>query len=109
MKFVDTARSELIRALREEILARLNPSPMKVPPSNVRTCLADLCDTLQQLRISIDRIAIDGRKVAECIAEALLKEQGVDQPKGRLAEHINEFRRRRQIAPWIFPTSIACV
>ena len=74
---------------------------MKVPPSNVRTCLADLCDTLQRLRISIDRIAIDGRKVAECIAEALLKEQGVDQPKGRLAEHINELRRRRQIAPWI--------
>jgi hypothetical protein len=100
-KFVDTARNELIRALRDEILARLNSSPIKVPPSNVTTCLADLCETLQQRRISIDRIAIDGRKLAECIAEALLKDQGVEQPKGRLADHINELRRRKQIAPWI--------
>jgi hypothetical protein len=100
-KFVEPARNELIRALRDEILARLNQSTATLPPSNVRASLAELCETLQQRRITIDRIATDGRRLAECMAEALLKEQGVEQPKGHLADHINELRHRKQIAPWI--------
>src|SRR5262249_24362986 len=100
-KVVDTARNELIRGLREEILARLNSSPVRVSSPTMTTCLADLREALQQRRISIARIAINGRKLAESSAEALLKEQGVERPKGRLADLIGELRRRKQIAPWI--------
>jgi hypothetical protein len=38
---------------------------------------------------------------------ALLKDDGVQQPKGRLDDHIKELRRRSKIAPWICHTSIA--
>lgn len=100
-KFVDTAQNELIRALRDEILARLTANTIESPSDKLRTCLESLCETLQQQRISIDRVATDGRRLAECIAEALLREQGIAQPKGRLIDHTNELRRRRQTAPWI--------
>jgi hypothetical protein len=75
-KFVDTAKNELIRALREEILAHLNSNPAKISSPNMSTRLADLRETLQEPCVSIARIAINGRRLAESIAEALLKEQG---------------------------------
>ena len=100
-KFVDTAQNELIRALRDEILARLTANTIESPSDNLRKCLESLCETLQRQRISIDRIATDGRRLAECIAIALLKEQGIAHPKGHLADHINELRHRKQTAPWI--------
>ncbi|MBV9151750.1 MAG: hypothetical protein JO213_15905 [Alphaproteobacteria bacterium] len=107
-KFVDTARNELIRALRDEILSRLNPSALDLQPTNVRTSLTELCETLRQRRISIDRIATDGRRLAESIAEALLKEQGIAQPKGHLADHIKQLWQGKQIAPWII-THLDCL
>ena len=107
-KFVDTARNELIRALRDEILARLNPSTIESQASNVRTSLTELRDTLVQGRFSIDRIATDGRRLAESIAEALLKEQGIAQPKGHLADHIKQLLQGRRIAPWII-THLDCL
>ena len=96
-----TAQNQLIGALRDEILARLTASTIEFPSDTLEICLQSLCETLQQQRISIDRVATDGRKLAECIAETLLKEQGIAQPKGRLADHTNELRRRGLTAPWI--------
>jgi hypothetical protein len=59
-KFVDTAQNELIRALRDEILARLTANTIESPSDNLRTCLESLRESLQQQRISIDRVATDG-------------------------------------------------
>jgi hypothetical protein len=107
-KFVDTARNELIRALRDEILARINPSTFDLQPTNVRISLTELCEILRQRQISIDRIATVGRRLAESIAEALLKEQGIAQPKGHLADHIKQLWQGKQIAPWII-THLDCL
>jgi hypothetical protein len=100
-KFVDTAQNELIPALRDEILARLTTNTIKSPPDEMTPCLDGLRETLQQQRISVDRVATDGRRVAECIAKTLLKEQGGVQPRGYLADHVEELRGRNQVAPWI--------
>ncbi len=100
-KFVDSAQNELIRALRDEILARLTASQLGSLPPNIQLCLDGLRETLQQQRIPLDRVAAEARRLVECITEALLKEQGVAQPKGSLVEQIRELRRRNQTAPWI--------
>jgi hypothetical protein len=63
-KFVDTAQNELIRALRDEILARLTANTIESPSDKLRTCVETLCETLQQQRVSIDRVATDGRRFA---------------------------------------------
>lgn len=100
-KFVDTAQNELIRALRDEILARLRSGELASLPDSWRYCLDGLHQTLQQQRIPLDRVAAEGRRLVECMVESLLRDQGMAQPNGNLFQQIGELRRRNQTAPWI--------
>lgn len=99
--FVDAAQSQLVDALRAEILARLSSCPSVAFPASWSTSLVNLQRALSHQRIALESLATDGRVFAECVVVSLLKQQGVKQPKGTFDDRINELRRRKQIAPWI--------
>lgn len=100
-KVVDSAQSELISALRDEILARLATGWRESLPDTWQLCLDSLHHSLQQQRIPLEGVATDARKFTECVVKSLLKEQGVSLHKKSLDTSIKELRQLKQTAPWI--------
>jgi hypothetical protein len=100
-KFIDSAQNQMGEALRDEIMVRLGAPSRRFSAVAWTTCAENLRSTLGHRKIALERVAVESRALVECIVRTLLKEDGVQQPKGTLEEQINELRRRRKIAPWI--------
>lgn len=99
-KFVDSEQSQLIKALRDEILAHLIASwsgPLSPP---WQRCIDGLQSALSQSRIPLERVATEARTLVECIVESLLLELGVT-PKGTLDNKIKALKGKDTTAPWI--------
>ena len=100
-RFVDSAQSQMCEALRDEIMVRLAAPSPRFNANAWSTVAESLRTTLGHRKIALERVAVESRSLVECMVRALLREDGVAQPKGTLEEHINELRRRRKVAPWI--------
>jgi len=100
-RFIDSAQNEVVHALRDEILARLTALGGRYKGSSWASCVENLRTALGHQQIVLERVAAESRALIECMVTALLKDGGVQQPKGRLDDHIKELRRRNKIAPWI--------
>jgi len=100
-KFIDSAQNQLIKALRDEILAHLTTNWSGSLSTTWRRSIDGLQNSLSQPRIPLEGVATEARTFAECMVLSLLQEQGVLQPKGSLDDSIKDLKARKKTAPWI--------
>jgi O-acetyl-ADP-ribose deacetylase (regulator of RNase III) len=98
-RFIDTARNNVIRALRDEILSVLGGTS-SLRHAKLRDAIVPLEHGLVADPLCLQQIAIFGRALAERIVQCVCSHQKLD-CKGPLIADIELLRKHDVVAPWI--------
>lgn len=98
-RLIDSAKHEIVRALRDEILARIHASG-KFQGNDLKEVVVALENALKVGTICLQQVSAFSRVLVERIVDKILKERGIAS-KHNLQQDIMTLTYNEIVAPWI--------
>lgn len=98
-RVIDSAKNDVVRALRDEILALIDRSKkFRQPP--LEETVKPIKDALKGKQICLQLVSAFSRRLVESIVSAILAERRIES-RGSLVQDIQTLGYRQVVAPWI--------